>query len=500
MNSDEITLISCNSHPRIKKNLDHTIYGYAGIIFVSVEDPYSRIVKSISKCEYSAIGFYAPSTSTGVRKIIVTLVDLFGVEKPTWLSSGCTLEKLITNPLITRLAIKPLKISTTDEREINSAQSKFRACICRGVELVKKPTSEETIFSLFGYQSPDKSQHCVTGIDFVNQVISLYGAFDKIQPGSTISLTALEELRKVKSNPDQLSVISMMGLPFGNGEESIDISSYIVNNSLFDDLVEIPLPQHSQHLVEQEKKKMLNLYRPHLIDGMKTFIELLLTHPDFFNTVLKRMKAGQKISETSDKILLETLISCNAVTDETLSLLSKLAGGQGVERKEIKAIHHKLEKEYYTSCLFIGKEPILHYEEVADVDSTASAIEELKSWTQQLIKAAGRSETYSHPVCVDMGHLVSLVNQITSSKLNLPSVNHQTPAMLYWNNNSSEYCQKLGNGKTLYLNRYTPHLDSLTSDELIEISEQLSSLDDNYESLREAVADQLSSLHDVDEF
>lgn len=458
-------------------------YGDAGIIFLSVEDPYSRLIRSISKCEYSAIGFYASSTSTGVLKIIVTLVDLFGVEKPTWLSSGCTLDRLVNNPLVTRLAIKPLSHNT------KPAQSKFRACICRGSEMVKKPSLQDTIFSLFGYYPDGISRTCVTGIDLVNQVITLYGAMDKIQPGSTMSLSALDELHKSKEHFDYLSVIGMMGLPFVNGEENVDISSYIVDTNLFGKLVEIPLPTHEHLVLEEEKRKALELYRPYLIKGLSTFVDLLLTHPDFFACVTKRLKAGQKLAQNSEKIMLETLLNFSETSEEILGFLASL------DSKEVEKIRSRLSKDYFTTCLFLNKQPQYHTSDM--YDNKCTTLDELKEWTQHLVASVETNASQCHPVKVDMTSLISIVNRLTDADISVPAIK-KTPSFLDWSRDTSSSCP-LTSGKVIYLDRHKPQLEMLSSCDLIEIAKHLNSLDESYDCLRESVADQLTSLHDIEE-
>lgn len=470
---------------------NHTISD-AGIIFLTVEDPYSRITRSISKCEYSAIGFYAPSTSTGVLKVIVTLVDLFGVEKPTWLSSGCTLDKLIHNPLVTRLAVRPLKVSSNDHKTIKSAQSRFRACICRGIEMVKKPTPEETVFSLFGFTPKQGKASVVTGIDLVNQVITLYGAIDKIQPGNSISLSTLDELHRVRQHPDPLSVIGMMGMPFAYGEESVDISSYIVDTELFGEMKEIPLPKHDPSLVETAKQKTLDLYRPELIKSLSTFVDLLLTHPDFFSCVLKRLKAGQKLAETSEKILLDSLSSFSDTSEQVLSCL------YSGNIDEIKNLLGKIHHDYFSSCLYLDKEPKNWGIEAPKIKKEAD-LEELKNWTQELILLSQASQTQIRPICIDMTRLVAIVNRLTHSDLSAPSKNlGKIPAFLDWSSGEDISLERrLQSGKVIYLDKRRPELENLSSEELIEISHSLNELDESYDHLREAVCNQLSSLHDV---
>ena len=490
-----------NNYKSTSRSVIPECYGDAGIIFVSVEDPYSRLTRSISKCEYSAIGFYAPSTSTGVLKIIVTLVDLFGVEKPTWLSSGCTLERLIKNPLVTRLAIKPLRINSNDPQKIRSAQSKFRACICRGTEMVKKPSLEETIFSLFGYR-PNGSHPCVTGIDLVNQVITLYGEMDKIQPGSSISLSTLDELQKIRDCPDQLSVIGMMGLPFAYGDEAVDISSYIVDTNLFDDLIEIPLQQHNLLLVEAEKQKVLNLYRPYLTKGLSTFVDLLLSRPDFFACVTKLLKAGRKFAQNSEKILFQTLLNFSETSEDVLVFLTSLQDKGNFDTEELSQIKERLEQEYFTSCLYLDKEPkiLTSCQEETKSSTSSPDLEALKNWTQQLIDSVKSNETSCRPAIVDMAQLITIVNRLTQSEITPPQFK-KTPALLEWSpvEKYSPTQHNFRSGKIVYLDRQRPNLDALSSDDLIELSRHLNNLDESYDSLREAVSEQLISLHDITE-
>lgn len=492
----------------------------AGIIFVSCEDPYSRLTRSISKCEYNAIGFYAPSNSTGVMKIIVTLVDLFGVEKPTWLNSGCTLDKLINNPLVTRIAIKPLKTTPDNEK---AAQSKFRACICRGTETVKKPTPEEAIFSLFNYH-PDnaKTIHsstsqthdelrvrstraCTTGVDLVNHVITLYGAIDKIQTGTSISLSTLDEIKKLQETPDEISIIGMMGLPFAYDDDCVDISTYIVETNLFGDLVEISLPPRNPLQVEEEKRKLLNISKPYLIKGLSTFIDLILSCPDFFACVLKRFKSGKRFGETSEKILLETFVGFSDVMQETIAFLTDIQEKDGkIDERKLIEIRDRLEKEYYTINLYLGHDPNLtlissNKKKEEEEEKRNRHLEELKSWLQDIITRVEGNDSYHHPTVINMAQLITIVNRLTNENFNVAQIK-KTPAFLHWDvktmkDNPDRY--QLKSGKTIYLTCNSTNLDGLTQEELIEISKYLNYADERYDSLREAVAHHLTMLHDV---
>lgn len=486
----------------------------AGIIFVSCEDPYSRLTRSISKCEYNAIGFYAPSNSTGVMKIIVTLVDLFGVEKPTWLNSGCTLDKLINNPLVTRIAIKQLKINPEHEK---AAQSKFRACICRGTEIVKKPTPEEAIFSLFNYHpnnsintsrscakdirdEQNMSRPCITGVDFVNHVITLYGAIDKIQTGTSISLSTLDELKKLQEIPDEISFIGMMGLPFSYDDDCIDISTYIVETNLFGDLVEISLPQRNPIQVEEEKRRLLNISKPYLIKGLSTFIDLILSCPDFFACVLKRFKSGKRFAEASEKMLLEILTGFSNITQETITFLTDIQQRDNkIDKRKLIEIRDRLEKEYYTINLYLGRDPeVTSNKRKEEEEEKNQHLKELKSWLDDVITRVERNDTYHHPLAINMSQLISIVNRLTDENYNVTQFK-KTPAFLHWDvktmkDNPDRY--QLKSGKTIYLTCNSTNLDGLTQEELIEISRYLNYVDERYDSLREAVTNRLIMLHD----
>lgn len=472
-------------------------YGDAGIILVAIEDPYSRLVQSISKCEYSAIGFYAPSTSTGVPKIIVTLVDFFNVETPSWLCSGYTLDKLIHNPLVTRLAFKPLRLQegANYSREI----ARFRACICRGIGMVKKPTPEESIFALFGYNGPNQLGKCITGIDLVNQVISLYGAMDKIQPGSIPSLNSWEELKTSRESPDQLDVIGMMGLPFAYGNNLVDISSYLVDTNLFGQLIEIALPKHNPNYVAAEKQKMLQLLRPNLIKGLSTFVDLLLTQPDFLACVITRLQDGKRFAQASQRILLETLLSFSEVSADVLALLETIP----IDDKEatfiakITQVKTRLEQEYFTACLYLnsGEE---ERSTTTNKEQLFSGILGLKAWMQQVVIQTSTWDSQPQPVNVDMATLTSLINQVSGSNFTLSY--EPTPAILNWKKkDTTPYRHQFKSGRVIYLDRTNPHLDTFTSRELTEIASQLNYFDESYDYLRNAVANQLALLHNVTE-
>ena len=57
----------------------------SGLIFIRSDDPISRIIMSITKQDYSFIGFYYDTKFfNGELKTIVILLDIFGLKKPQW--------------------------------------------------------------------------------------------------------------------------------------------------------------------------------------------------------------------------------------------------------------------------------------------------------------------------------------------------------------------------------------------------------------------------------
>ena len=79
----------------------------AGIILISSNDPISTLTRSIIKQEFTSIGFYYNSSITGIQKIQLIIVDIFGVKTPDWLNPNDSIDDIINNPLINNIAIYP---------------------------------------------------------------------------------------------------------------------------------------------------------------------------------------------------------------------------------------------------------------------------------------------------------------------------------------------------------------------------------------------------------
>lgn len=82
----------------------------AGLIYVRFEDPVSQWVMALSHHDYSAIGFYWPSTATGKLETLIVLIDAFRLSSPNWISPrGITLEEIRRRPNVSRLARRKLQ-------------------------------------------------------------------------------------------------------------------------------------------------------------------------------------------------------------------------------------------------------------------------------------------------------------------------------------------------------------------------------------------------------
>jgi hypothetical protein len=307
----------------------------AGIIFVTADDPISKFTVAITKQEYSSIGFFCPTTISGYLEILVILIDVFGTGKPSWIvSDSYTLNDLLTNHLVKKVAIKKLrpiykfKTDVRGKNEIDTdATSRLHARFRIAITELQGDEYDlpliDAIYQLFGHPIPQVSGESphppkkskMTAVEMVNKVIYSMGEWDKVPQNGSLNMSQLKKFSNMKEVSNdasgKLQIISMLGAPFIQQEVPLPsvsnklIQSYIVNNDLFEDLIEIPIPSRDLVKMELAKNDAIKVYRNYLVKIIATTIDEMLKNPAFFDTVIRGINQTQKIKE-AEKQSLET--------------------------------------------------------------------------------------------------------------------------------------------------------------------------------------------------
>ena len=108
--------------------------GGAGLLYLQGESWWERLLATAYKRPYHLAGFYCPSTARGKQEILVLLYSPNGY-------ATVTLDVLVNDPLVTRLALAPLK----DPR----MEPAFRTTVADIASV--RITPKEYLYSLIGY-------------------------------------------------------------------------------------------------------------------------------------------------------------------------------------------------------------------------------------------------------------------------------------------------------------------------------------------------------------
>jgi len=497
----------------------------AGIVFITSNDPISRIIISITKQEFSSIGFYYKTSSTGIPQIRIITVDIFGVRTPDWLIPGDTIYDLINNPLISQIAVKKLKPilfpdGSVDKEKTSQLHTNFRTALAQVMGMKNEMSMRDSIAQLFGY--PLNTSMCgQTAIDMVNRVIYLIGRWNDVPPNDSISLESLDLLHP--PDHDQLkfnSKVQLMGylsstlnsVPVTNPDSQYrQIQSYIVSNNLLDELLYLTLPVYSDVKKEKALSESIIFYRPYLTRAISTFIDMLLTDYEFFKIVIDGIARG-KIKDDIDYSILKNYIkdlyhsnyySLSKIHDSLvkchipLDLLHNLYQSFISNNQNLKLIFPDDSSLSSPSFSSVSSDKIILLSDNPTVFN--SALTYLHSQLQNALLSIDSGQM----LYFDLNSLISSVNSLTNmsnlnlSQLPLPNSETSYSAIVSTSKNNNENIPiTLSSGNKMIIPLNNPDLSQLSREILFDILSSLESLpylDHKYDVLRSKISSLLSS-------
>jgi len=274
-----------------------------GLIFVSSSDALSKLVLGITKQEFSSVGFYYHCNMNGRPNINVILIDLF---RSCVTEKEITLDQLLRNPLLNAVAVKRLKPISTDgvidEYKTRQHQANFRSAIAAAVSSKNARLSmRDWLLQLFGHTNSNNG----SGIGLVNSVVRRLGKTDLISPSDTISLNTLRRLDMIPSTPDEVMGVIASGM--NQMSSGCQISSYVVDNPLFGDLLFLRLPNIPSNVREEALRNSAKVQGPLLSQAFNEFMDLLFNDPSFFNTIVEGIREGRSRLDNNIRTLKEAL-------------------------------------------------------------------------------------------------------------------------------------------------------------------------------------------------
>lgn len=89
-----------------------------GLVYITVDDPVSILLRGRSGLDYTHLGFYVPSTRSGRSRSMLTLICPLTYRRPSWASSGCYLDRLESQPGL--VSIRRFEISPDETMTLRS--------------------------------------------------------------------------------------------------------------------------------------------------------------------------------------------------------------------------------------------------------------------------------------------------------------------------------------------------------------------------------------------
>jgi len=308
-----------------------------GLIFVRSEDILSRIAISITKQPYSTIGFFYKNRISGRERICLVMLDMYRFTTPTWLEEGDTLEDWIDNPLVSSIILKGLRPIFDNDGEINKVKTDelhtdFRAAIGEVLEYGPESSPEEIISQLFGYQIeyPTKS---VTPVEMISRVIMKIGKWDLIKQNGSLSADVLNNLNckeildadsesKVKMLENLTAKFNQQEVPNPNVSNLL-MQSYIVDNPLFDSIIEINLPERDIHMVRQAQSVTAVLNSDYMSSLVSKFVHMIIHSQGFFETVLTGFNENRAVEIKEYKSLRKSIFRLADSAENMASLVTE---------------------------------------------------------------------------------------------------------------------------------------------------------------------------------
>jgi len=419
-----------------------------GIVLALSNDPLSKITVSVTKQEFSTIGYYYTFGSTTK----VFLRDPFGLP----LYETASLEELKQCPLLRRLAIRPIKPEL--ETAFRLSLAKKETCGLREIK--------EGIYQLFGFPStPTKN---LSSLGLVSNIISRMGKTLVNSNVNTLYGSGYEDCiaqpSKDKGGIEGTIQVLSYAASFFNQNTSPEITtdgkklpwqiqSYILDEELFLPLQEFILPSSN----EKEIKKAFLKQRPRMEEGIKTFFSMI-QDPGFLFLVTKGCyNQGQKLLQDS---LVE-------VTD----LLPRVSNF--IKNKDLL---EEINFQTVKLSALLGKK----------VDKEEKIDGPLDCFKQVLLGAIERKEK------LDLRVLVEIYQELSGEELRFAS-SKKIKGTYFLSPGTVGII--LSSGDRINLPLSNPDLSSFDYETLLEILEKLNAIasDSSYDELRTNLAEELAS-------
>lgn len=443
----------------------------SGLLFVLSDDPISRIVASVTKQEFSTLGYYY-SYGKGFK---VHLTDPFG--HPLYECED--LNSLASNPIVRRVSIRPVK---------PEYENAFRLSLSRAPN---KPVEniKEGIYELFGFPSPPGKGFSPLGM--METVMRSMGHPLQQSPVCTIYGSGFEGClappRKEKNIGASVQVLAYLASQLNqqtcpevttNGVKlPAQIQSYILDEEFFAPMQHLRLTREGDNY-----KSLRAVYEeqlPILKKGIETFLGML-KEPGFLFIVAKGAR------NQSTRLIEESLKDCLALQD---SLFQE--AGPLLPPDKSKKFREALVFERKKASSLLGGDPGGPVDQGGIPEPPSSGGGGyLESFRELLV------ETITRQKPLDLRHLVEIHNGLGGEEIDVGNLLRRVRRVKgSYHLSAGEVGIVLKSGDRLNLSLNSPDLTCFDYETLVEILDSLDSLaqDPLYDELRTNLAEEIAS-------
>lgn len=265
--------------------------GDFGLIFIRKDDPIGKLTSSITKQKYNIIGFYFKTNMHGKDEYKTLYYDIYGFNNLNCKSYKIpsemqNIKEIINNPLVSCVSVKPLK-KLCDEEKTQDLIDTLKLAMIKYSNDGSEKSVREWIYEMFGYPLECHTKGN-TSIQFINKVMKEADIYCKIKQNTSLDpyqMAITESKKPIENNSEgKVELFQVLGSGFTQStDENIDklIQSYLYDNEVFGEIIEIDLPTHTKLEIELESELSIKNYNELIKKFGYNLTEMLTSDPKF---------------------------------------------------------------------------------------------------------------------------------------------------------------------------------------------------------------------------
>lgn len=489
-----------------------------GLIFVSTDDPLHSIFQSLSKYPLPLIGIWYTTHFEGKKINEVIFMDPYlGLMKSSFLKDKLTIEKLLNNPSVLKIAIRKIntenfkiisdysnhsedscersedssqEISDDDEVNERNIIIEFRLALAKIISLYKPADKMSTVKHIFSYNitsdTPDNNYY----INEILTELNIYNPnYEKINQSEIFLLGQIIKELKLGYNIDNLlaSNIKMIN----------DLCHYLINPKYFEPLIFFNIEDVSDELKAATKRRAIKTYAPYLSDICSIMFDMMSNDEQFFTIVIRGLMKGQLVDINRNEFISKLIDELNINIQNMFNCLKEQSLYKFSDIDQFRSLFNKYLQLNNESCDITGQdiisddfslEPGLIM--LTETDEYPTLINNFTSLHHE-IKEISRTIRTGEQTIINLNKIIDNLNYISEkidpSYASIDRINKDGSygAIIIINENTKNQIVKISliNRKRIKLSCYNPDLSDFDEAILTEILQTLDRLADGSQGI-----------------